>query len=54
MDGDDLPDKGVSESYKVVRGAKEHVKLELGARQCSAVFVENSETDNVPFEECFS
>ena len=23
VDGDDLPDKGVSEGYKVVRGAKE-------------------------------
>ena len=53
VDGDNLPDKDVSEGYKVVRGAKEHVKVELGARQCSAVFVENSEADNVPFEEMF-
>ena len=53
MERDDLPDKGVSEGYKVVRGAKEHVKVELGTRQCSTVFVENSEADNVPFEEMF-
>ena len=53
VDGDDLPDKGVSEDYKVVGGAKEHVKVELGARQCSAVFVENSEANNVLFEEMF-
>jgi len=53
VDGDDLPDKGVSEGYKVVRGGKEHVKVECGARQCSAVFVENSEADHVPFEEMF-
>ena len=53
VDGDDLPDKGVSEGYKVVRGAKEHVKVELGTRQCSAVFVENSEADNITFEEMF-
>ena len=53
VDGGDLPDKGASEGYKVVKGAKEHVKVELGARQCSAVFVENSEADTVPFEEMF-
>ena len=53
VDGFDLPDKGASEGYKVVKGAKEHVKVELGARQCSAGFVENSEADNVPFEEMF-
>ena len=41
------------EGYKVVRGAKETVKVELGARQCSAVFVENSEANNVLFEEMF-
>ena len=52
-EGDELPDKGVSEGYKVVRGAKENVKGESGARQCSAVFVENSEPDDVPFEEMF-
>ena len=53
MDGGDLPDKGVSEDYKVVKGAKEHVMIELGARQCSAVFVEISEADNVFFAEMF-
>jgi len=53
VDGDDLPDKGVSEGYKVVRGTKENVKVELGAKQCSAVFVENSEADNVRLEEMF-
>jgi len=53
VDGDDLPDRSVSEGCKVVKGAKEHVKVELGARQCSAVFVENSEADNVPLEEMF-
>ena len=50
---DELPDKGVSEGYKVVRGAKENVKGESGARQCSAVFVENSEADDVPLEVMF-
>jgi len=53
VDGGDLLDKGASEGYKVVKGAKEHVKVELGARQCSAVFVENSKADNVPFEKMF-
>ena len=51
VEGDELPDKGVSDGYKVVRGAKENVKGESGARECSAVFVENSEADKVPFEE---
>ena len=51
LDGDELPGKGVTEGYKVVKSAKEHVKVELGARQCSATFVENSEADNFcPFE----
>ena len=53
MEGNELPDKGVSEGYKVVRGAKENVKGESGARQCSAVFVGNYEADDVPFEEMF-
>lgn len=53
VDGGDLPDKGASEGYKVIKGAKEHVKVGLGARQCSAVFVENSEADTVPFKEMF-
>ena len=53
MDGDELPDKGMSEGYKVVRAANENVKVELGARQCSVVFGKNSEADNVPLEEMF-
>ena len=53
VEGDELPDKSVSEGYKVVRGAKESVKGESGAKHCSAVFVKNSEADDVPFEEMF-
>ena len=33
VDGDELPDKGVSEGYTVVRVAKENAEVDLGARQ---------------------
>ena len=42
VDVDEVPNEGgVSDGYKVVRAAKENVDVELGARQCSAVFVKN-------------
>ena len=51
---DDLPDKGgLSEGYKVVRTAKENVEVYLGTRQCSAVFVKNSDNGSIPLEEMF-
>ena len=52
----DLPDKGgLSEGYvyKVVRTTKENVELDLGTRQCSAVFVKNSDNGSIPLEEMF-
>ena len=51
---DELPDKGgLSEGYKVVGAAKENVEVELGTRQCSAVFVKNSDNGSIPLEEMF-
>lgn len=43
---DDLPDK-------VVRAAQENVEVELGSRQCGAVFVKNSDNDSISLEEMF-
>ena len=54
MGVDELPDKGgLSEVYKVVGAAKENVEVELGTRQCSAVFVKNSDNGSIPLEEMF-
>ena len=54
MGVDELPDKGgLSEGYKVVGAAKENVEVELGTRQCSAVFVKNSDNGSIPLEEMF-
>ena len=51
---DGLSDEGgMSEIYKVVRAAKENAEMELGARQCSAVFVKNSDVGSAPLEEMF-
>ena len=51
---DELPDKGgLSEGYKVVGAAKENVEVELGTRQCSAIFVKNSDNGSIPLEEMF-
>ena len=54
MGVDDLPDKGgLSEGYKVVRTAKENVEVDLGTRQCSAVFVKNSDNGSFLWKRCF-
>ena len=51
---DGLSDEGgMSEIYKVVRAAKENAEMELGARQCSVVFVKNSDVGSAPLEEMF-